>query len=182
MRLLQSTIHSELNAVVSGEIRGKGFTRRAARAIVLREREILMLYTERYHDYSIPGGGVDEGENIRQALLRELEEETGAHSIEILSEFGRYQEFRPWYKPEFDFVQMESYCFVCAIGDELGDTKLEQHELQNGMRPVWIDIDAAIAHNEHTKAHSEKKGLSIERETYLLRLIRDELLLPTTCA
>ncbi|WP_428617065.1 NUDIX hydrolase [Shewanella sp.] len=176
MHLLKSTIHPDLNAATPDAIVGQGFTRRAARAIVLRGSEILMLYTARYHDYSIPGGGVDEGEDIRQALMRELEEETGAHTIEILSEFGRYQEFRPWYKPGFDFVQMESFCFVCTIGEELGDTKLESHELQNGMHPVWIDIHQAIAHNEHTMAHSEKKGLSIERETYLLRLIRDELL------
>ncbi|KIO37178.1 NUDIX domain-containing protein [Shewanella sp. cp20] len=176
MRLLKSTLHPDLNAATPEEITGQGFTRRAARAIVLRDSQILMLYTERYHDYSIPGGGVDEGEDIRQALLRELEEETGAHTIQILSEFGRYQEFRPWHKPGFDFVQMESYCFVCATGEELGDTRLEHHELQNGMRPVWIDIHEAIAHNEHTMAHSAKKGLSIERETYLLRRIVDELL------
>lgn len=136
MRLLKSTIHPDLNAATPEEVAGQGFIRRAARAIVLRGSQILMLYTARYHDYSVPGGGVDEGEDIRQALLRELEEETGAHTIEILSEFGRYQEFRPWYKPEFDFVQMESYCFVCEIGEELGDTKLESHELQNGMHQI----------------------------------------------
>jgi hypothetical protein len=43
------------------------------------------------------------------------------------------------------------------------------------MKPVWINIHEAIAHNEETMASSEKKGMSIERETYLLHLIKDLL-------
>ncbi|MCL1057706.1 NUDIX domain-containing protein [Shewanella gelidimarina] len=171
MRLLKSTIHPELTS-----LKGKRFHRQAARGIILDGENILMLYTERYHDYSIPGGGVDEGEDLRQGLVRELEEETGAHHIDILSEFGCYEEFRPWYKDDFDLVHMESYCYICTIHPELGETRLEQHEIQNGMRPLWINIHQAIAHNEHTITNSPKKGMSIERETYLLKLIVEELL------
>ena len=71
---------------------------------------------------------------------------------------------------------MESFCFVCSIGETLGDTKFEAHEIQNGMHPVWINIHDAISHNEHTMAHSDKKGMSIERETFLLKHIVSELL------
>lgn len=173
MRLLKSTTHPDLNNL---QTNATSFHRQAARGIILRGEEILMLYTKRYHDYSIPGGGVDEGEDIRQGLIRELEEETGAHTISIVSEFGRYEEYRPWYKDGFDFVHMESFCFVCSIGETLGDTKLEAHEIQNGMHPVWINIHDAISHNEHTMAHSDKKGMSIERETFLLKHIVSELL------
>lgn len=171
MRLLKSTIHPELTS-----LKGKQFHRQAARGIILDGENILMLYTERYHDYSIPGGGVDEDEDLRQGLVRELEEETGAQHIDILSEFGCYEEFRPWYKNDFDLVHMESYCYVCTIHPERGETRLEEHEIQNGMRPLWINIHQAIAHNEHTIANSPKKGMSIERETYLLKLIVEELL------
>lgn len=171
MRLLRSTTHTELKQGL-----GKSFHRQAARGIILDGENILMLYTERYHDYSIPGGGVDEGENIRTGLLRELEEETGAKQIEIISEFGCYEEFRSWHKADFDSIHMESFCFVCNIHPELGDTKLEAHEIQNGMRPRWINIHQAIAHNEETIANSTKKGMSIERETYLLKRIVKELL------
>ncbi|WP_298773949.1 NUDIX hydrolase [uncultured Shewanella sp.] len=171
MRLLRSTTHPALKQDL-----GKSFYRQAARGIILDGENILMLYTERYHDYSIPGGGVDEGEDIRTGLLRELAEETGAKHIDIISEFGRYEEFRPWYKSDFDSVHMESFCFVCSIDPELGETKLEAHEIQNGMRPLWINIHHAIAHNEETMANSDKKGMSIERETYLLKRIVEELL------
>lgn len=171
MRHLRTTTHPELSS-----LEGKVFHRKAARGIILDGENILMLYTERYHDYSIPGGGIDAGEAIETGLLRELEEETGAQHIDIIGEFGLYQEFRPWYKADFDIMHMQSYCYVCNIHPELGETKLEAHEIQNGMTPVWINIHQAIKHNEHTIASSPKKGMSIERETYLLKLIVEELL------
>lgn len=171
MRHLRTTTHPELRTT-----EGKTFKRNAARGIILDGENILMLYTERYHDYSIPGGGIDDGESIEEGLLRELEEETGAKHIEVMHEFGLYEEFRPWYKADFDIVHMQSYCFVCNIHPELGETKLEEHEIQNGMTPVWINIHEAIKHNEHTIANSPKKGMSIERETFLLKLIVEELL------
>ena len=71
---------------------------------------------------------------------------------------------------------MQSYCYTCTIDDELLEPELEDHELNNGMHPVWMNIHQAIAHNEETIAKSDKKGLSIERETFLLKLIVSELL------
>ena len=156
MRLLKSTIHPDIT-----DLSAKSFTRKATRAIVLNGEDILLLYTKRYHDYSLPGGGIDDGESNIEGLIRELKEETGAHSVQNIQEFGLYEEFRPWYKHDFHIVHMQSYCYVCSIAEEL-------------QAP---DIHQAIAHNEHTIATSEKKGLSIERETFLLKLIVNELLL-----
>jgi ADP-ribose pyrophosphatase YjhB (NUDIX family) len=135
-----------------------------------------MLYTERYHDYTLPGGGVDNGEDLAQGLIRELKEETGANNITNIEAFGRYEEFRPWYKDDYDTMHMESFCFTCAIDNELGATALEDYEVTNGMRPVWINIYHAINNNEETIRNSSKKGMSIERETFLLKKIAQELL------
>ena len=122
------------------------------------------------------GGGVDEGEDLITGLKRELSEETGAQEIEVLSEFGLYEEYRPWYKTEHEIIHMLSYCFVCDIHHELADTQFEAHEIQNGMKPMWVNIHQAICHNEETIASSDKKGLSIERETFLLKQIVAELI------
>ncbi|NMP31124.1 NUDIX domain-containing protein [Thalassotalea sp. M1531] len=171
MRLIKSTIHPAIN-----DLSANSFTRKATRAIVLNGENILLLYTKRYHDYSLPGGGIDEGESKIEGLIRELKEETGAHNVTNIREFGLYEEYRPWYKADFDIVHMLSYCFVCDIDDELLEPELEMHELDNGMHPEWVNIHQAIAHNEQTIASSDKKGMSIERETYLLKLIEQELL------
>lgn len=171
MKLLTSAIHPDLK-----DLSGSTFTRKAARAIVLKGEDILLLYTKRYHDYTLPGGGIDEGESHIEGLIRELQEETGAHNVSNIKEFGLYEEYRPWHKGDFDIVHMLSYCFVCDIENELRDTNLEDYEIHNGMVPVWVNIHQAIKHNEETLAKSPKKGFSIVRETFLLKLIVEELL------
>lgn len=171
MRLLKQTEHPDIidTDVVT-------LLRNAARAIVLKGDSILLMYTHRYDDYSLPGGGVNSNETLIEALKRELHEETGAQKIEIMREFGAYFERRPWYKPPYQSVQMNSYCFVCKIADELMSPQFEQHEINNGMKPVWVNIHTAIKHNLNTLATSDKKGISIERETFLLQTIVAELI------
>jgi hypothetical protein len=85
--------------------------------------------------------------------------------------FGRYDEYRPWYKADADIIHMISYCYLCEIDEHLGDTAFESYEVTNGMKPLWVNIHQAIAHNEEVMATSDKKGLSIVRETYLLKEI-----------
>ncbi|EOU2462622.1 NUDIX hydrolase [Vibrio navarrensis] len=172
MRHLKTAVHPEIDHLDDKII----FKRNAARSICLDGEDILLLYTERYHDYTIPGGGLDEGEDVIAGMIRELQEETGATNIHNIKPFGIYEEFRPWYKGEANVMHMHSYCYTCNIDRELGETRFEQYEINNGMRPMWINIHQAIAHNEQTMAQSSKKGLSIERETFLLRLIAKELL------
>jgi len=171
MRLLKSTIHPDII-----DMSAKSFTRKATRAIVLNGENILLLYTKRYHDYSLPGGGIDVGESNIAGLIRELKEETGAHNVQGIEAFGLYEEFRPWHKTGFDIIHMESYCYICSIDEELLEPELESHEIDNGMHPIWMNIHQAISHNEHTIENSTKKGLSIERETFLMKLIVRELL------
>ncbi len=171
MRLLKSSIHPDVK-----NLEGSIFHRRAARAIALNGDHILLLYTEYYKDYSLPGGGVDEGEDILEGLRRELQEETGARNIQIGKAFGLYEEYRPWYKPEHDIIHIESYCYVCEVDFELGNTSLEDYEKSNGMAPVWIDIREALEHNQRLIDSGEAKGMSIQRESFLMEQIIRELL------
>ena len=171
MRLLKSTVHPSLKSCDQSS-----FLRLATRSIILKGDDILMLYTQRYDDYTLPGGGIDDGEDQIQGLKRELEEETGALNIRNIKAYGLYEEFRPWYKDDFDIMHMKSYCYTCEIDEQLGETNLEDYEIKNGMKAVWINVYDAIEHNLDTIKNSDKKGMSIERETFLLELIRDELL------
>lgn len=158
------------------DLNGVTYERKAARGIILKGSKILLLYTKRYNDYSFPGGGVDLHEYLVTGLKRELAEEIGATNIEIISEFGYIDEYRPHYKPEYDLIHMESYFYVCKIDEVLADTKLEDYEIANGMSTVWIDINEAIKHNKEVIAsQQESMGFSIERETYVLELVAKEL-------
>ncbi|MBN3492416.1 NUDIX hydrolase [Vibrio neptunius] len=172
MRHLKTAIHPDIGPLDDKTV----FQRNAARAIVVDGEDILLLYTERYNDYTIPGGGIDEGEDVIAGMVRELQEETGALNIHNIKPYGIYEEFRPWYKDDADVIHMHSYCYTCKVDRELGETAYEDYEINNGMKAVWMNIHQAIAHNEKTMAESPKKGMSIERETFLLHMIAKEML------
>ncbi len=171
MRLLKTMIHPDVEPASPRVLR-----RQAARGIVLREEQILLLYTERYDDFSFPGGGVDDGEELLDGLRREVEEETGAQDIKILRDFGYIEEYRPFWKPEYDLMHMTSHFFVCDAAHELREAKMESYEHANGMRPVWVDLREALAHNRDVMHRQDSKmGLSIQRETFVLETVEQEL-------
>jgi ADP-ribose pyrophosphatase YjhB (NUDIX family) len=167
MQTLKTHLHPDIKNLDDKSV----FTRLATRSITVKGDNILLMYTTRYEDYSLPGGGLDAGEDKVEGMKRELNEETGAVGIKNIKPFGIYEEYRPWYKPDYNIQHMISYCYTCDIDNELGDSKMESYEIKNGMKALWINIYDAIKHNEQTIANSEKKGMSIERETFLLKLI-----------
>ncbi len=171
MHKLKTHYHPSISSLEDKTV----FTRHSTRSIALQGEAILLLYTERYEDYSLPGGGLDEEEDRVVGMMRELQEETGAKGIKNVEAFGIYEEYRPWYKPDFDVQHMISYCYTCEIDPELGATNLEVYEIKNGMKAMWVNIHEAILHNQNTMASSEKKGMSIERETFLLQRIAESL-------
>ncbi|MFK8007288.1 MAG: NUDIX hydrolase [Saprospiraceae bacterium] len=172
MQILKTHYHPEIKTLENKSI----FTRLATRAIATQRNSILLMYTERYEDYSLPGGGLDLNENKVQGMIRELSEETGAKDITNINPFGAYEEYRPWYKTDFDIQHMISYCYTCEVNQELGISNLESYEIKNGMKAMWINIHEAIKHNKKTMATSDKKGMSIERETFLLELIAETII------
>ena len=172
MKNLKTHYHPEVKTLENKSV----FTRLATRSIATQGTNILLLYTERYEDYSLPGGGLDLEEDKIEGMKRELSEETGAKNIRNIKPFGAYEEYRPWYKPDFDVQHMISYCYTCDINKDLGESKMEQYETNNGMIARWMNIHKAIEHNKNTMATSDKKGMSIERETFLLELIAESLI------
>lgn len=171
MQILKTHYHPDLKTLENKSI----FTRLATRSIAIQGNSILLMYTERYEDYSLPGGGLDLDEDKIKGMIRELKEETGAQDIKNIKPFGIYEEYRPWYKPDYDIQHMISYCYTCEISKELGTSSLESYEIKNGMNAKWVDIQEAIQHNKKTMTTSDKKGMSIERETFLLELIAENL-------
>ncbi|MDZ4046791.1 MAG: NUDIX domain-containing protein [Pseudoxanthomonas sp.] len=149
--------------------------RRAVRGIALRDTRILLLYTGRYDDFSVPGGGVTEGEELEAALVREMVEETGARRVRILAPLGRIDESRP-HRGSFDAMHMQSFVYRCEVEGELGETAMESYEIANAMRPEWVELADAIAHNRKVleRAH-HSMGTSVFRETRLLEWIAGNL-------
>jgi len=151
------------------------FTRLSSRAICIHKNEILLVYTKRYDDFGLPGGGLEASEDKVAGMKRELNEETGAMNVKNIQEFGVYEEFRPWHKEDFDIQHILSYCYTCDIDYKLSESSYEDYEIKNGMSAQWVGIKQALDHNKKTIRSNDNKGLSVYRETFLLELIHDEL-------
>tara|TARA_B100000809_G_scaffold264456_1_gene320322 strand:- start:674 stop:913 length:240 start_codon:yes stop_codon:yes gene_type:complete len=77
MKVLKTHHHPDVTTIENKTV----FTRLATRSIAMQGDRILLLYTERYEDFSLPGGGLDYGEDKVEGMIRELKEETGAQNI-----------------------------------------------------------------------------------------------------
>ena len=73
MQLIKTAFHPDISPDdISATSKLSLIVRHAARGIVIKGETILLLFTERYHDYSLPGGGIDEGEDEVAGLIREI--------------------------------------------------------------------------------------------------------------
>lgn len=146
--------------------------RDAVRAVIAREGRLLLLHTRRYDDYSFPGGGLDPGEDAIAGLRRELMEETGAATVTVQRYIGYLDEYRASRDPGFDALFMRSHFYVCGVEGELEAAAPEDYELANGMVPVWIALEDALAHNRGVlRQRPGSMGVSIERETWMLHYV-----------
>lgn len=141
MKLLREIRHSEIIPNAADKDSANFRKRHAARAIVTaKDGGIALLHVGKYNYYKLPGGGVEDGEDIYRALERELLEEIGCRA-KITGEVGKIVEYRDEWNQK-----QTSYCYLAQQIGEAGHPDFTKKELSEGFAIVWAkNIDEAVA-------------------------------------
>lgn len=113
-------------------------TRQATRAIVIRDdNKIALLNKVKKGECKLPGGGIEENEDIVEALKREIIEETGCE-VEVLNKLGIIIEE----KNKNNFRQT-SHVFLVKVTKYGEELELTKKELDEGSICEWLDLNDA---------------------------------------
>ena len=110
-----------------------------ARAIVKNQDALYaVMYAGKFKLHSLPGGGVEDGEDVLTALQREVYEETGCVCDEI-QELGIVAENRA----SLDYTQINHY-FVVSTSHTPGENHLTEAEQDSRTIVKWETWDEMV--------------------------------------
>lgn len=131
MRLLKTIKPEDVDTNVAVGDYSLYTARPAARAIVFDGQKVALIFIRKHGYYMLPGGGIDEGEDVRVALHRELDEELGCET-QIISEVGSITIYNDrWHTKQTD------YCHIAQLVTQRSAAMPTQFEADEGHEVVW---------------------------------------------
>ena len=153
------------------------FVRNSARSIIIRGRKIAMIHSLKYDYYKFPGGGIENGEEPPEAMIRETREEAGLVVIpESVREYGMVHRVQKSDRDDTECFLQDNFYYLCDAEDDPIPQDLNEYEANESYRLEFIDPETAIRKNRSVK-NSPYNGLMFEREARILELLRSEGLL-----
>jgi len=116
--------------------------RPGAYGIIFHGDKILLTNMKSTGKYVLPGGAIEPGETIKQALRREVYEETGI-AIKI-KKFVSCEENNFYYDPEDKAWQVFAFIFVCEP-KSLALTNANNVPDDESTNPEWIEVSKLSA-------------------------------------
>ncbi len=151
---------------------GSFFSRPSARAVIIKDGKIAMVYSKKYNYYKFPGGGIEADECMEDALIREVSEETGLCVIrDSIREYGLVHRIQKGTKEDI-FIQ-DNYYFLCQVKEDTKQQNLDKYEAEEGFTLEYLNPQYAINVNKKTVL-DEFTQVMLEREALVLELLIQE--------
>lgn len=137
-----------------------------------KDNKIAILNVTNKGYYKLPGGGIEYGEKILEALDRECLEEIGCH-IKIIKEVGKIVEYR-----KSKYTKQTTYCYLAKVKGGKGIPNFTESEEEKGFDVEWMDYDIALFKFKKTaKKLSKEKSYIISRDISFLEEAQKLILL-----
>jgi len=149
--------------------------RNAVRAIILKEKIILMVLLRKTNEYKFPGGGVEKNETIEEALKREVLEEIGCNIVKVIKKIGIITEYAIAIEDKSKIFQMNSEYYSVEIDNKKVEQKLDNYEKDLLYEPCWIEIEKAYTVNKKLIENNCASTPWIRRETKVLNIINEDI-------
>jgi len=135
-----------------------------------KEKKIFIAQRNDLHDiWQFPQGGIDEGEEVKEALFREMEEEIGTNNAQIIAE---YPEWISYDFPAKIALKMKPYIgqtqryFLMKIHKEAVINIETKHP--EFMDFKFVDVDEVLGMTAHFKKNVYEKVMNYFRKEGLL--------------
>ena len=155
---------------------GKKFYRPSVRGIIFdNDGNVAMIYSQKYHFYKFPGGGIEDGETHLETLAREIKEETGMTFIpNSAKEFGEVLKIQNGDESGKDTIHIQqNFYYTCKVEDEIGEQALDDDEKALDFVLKFVPIEEAIVVNTAFKSEDTFKQQMAERERRVLEILKD---------
>lgn len=140
--------------------------RKTVKIILLNDKNEIALVTNPIHNfYLLPGGGIEEGEDIFVAANREVQEEVG-FSIREPKLIGSVEEFR-----SRDMKHYVTTCISAQAGSKIEQDLRTEEEKENGLVVEWFTLSDALILLEKQVAKQKEKEIPFYNTSF--NIVRD---------
>ena len=150
------------------------FTRNSARSIIINNHKIAMIHSVKYDYYKFPGGGIKDGENPVDAMIRETREESGLIvNPETIKEYGYVHRIHKSDTDDSEVFIQNNFYYLCEVNEQAASQELDDYEAEEDFTLEYVEPMAAINKNR-CENHSPKTRIMLEREARVLELLLSE--------
>ena len=148
--------------------------RNSARSIIIHNRKIAMIHSLEYDYYKFPGGGIEEGEDAVEAMIRETREESGLVVIpETVLEYGYVHRIQKSDKDNDECFIQDNFYYLCEATTQVLSQELNAYEAKERYTLEYIEPEKAIKKNRMV-GQNPYDGIMFEREAKVLELLLTE--------